>query len=143
MPCRFCLVTPDALAALHGLAFDGVDRPWTAAEFAIFLGQEQTILVTLSDGFALGRIAGLEAELLMLAVHPEERRRGVGPALVKAFEAEAVERGAGEAFLEVAVDNAAACALYRRIRYDTLGRRPAYYLRGQGSRSTRLSWGNP
>ncbi len=120
-------MTPEALAALHVLVFHAVLRPWTVAEFVTLLAQETTILATRRAGFALGRVAGPEAELLTLAVHPEARRQGVGRALVQAFEAEATARGAEKALIEVSVENAAACALYRGLGYRTVGRRPAYY----------------
>jgi [ribosomal protein S18]-alanine N-acetyltransferase len=122
-------MTPEALAALHALAFEDTPRPWSAGEFAGLLAEPSTILTTLPQGFALGRVAGPEAELLTLAVHPAARRRGVALALIEAFEAEAAARGAAEVLLEVAVTNAAARALYARRGYAQAGRRPAYYVR--------------
>lgn len=121
-------MTPDALAALHAGCFDGAPRPWTAAEFAGLIDAPETVLVgDAATGFALGRIAGPEAELLTLAVRPERRRRGIGRRLVAAFEVAAARRGAEEAFLEVAETNAAARALYAAAGYTEVGRRPGYY----------------
>jgi ribosomal-protein-alanine N-acetyltransferase len=77
-------------------------------------------------------VAG-EAELLTLAVAPPARRRGRGRALLAAFEQGARERGACEAFLEVAADNAPAVALYAGAGYSELGRRPGYYSRAAGA----------
>jgi [ribosomal protein S18]-alanine N-acetyltransferase len=122
-------MTPDALAALHAAAFTDTPRPWTAAEFHQLLGEPTTLIVVRTEGFALGRIAGPEAELLTLAVHPEARRSGHATALVVAFEAAAAARGATVALLEVAVTNAAARALYARLGYAPAGRRPGYYVR--------------
>ena len=87
------------------------------------------MLAAQPGGFALGRVAGPEAELLTLAVHPRARRRGLGRALVAAFEAEAAARGAAEVLLEVAATNHAARALYARLGYVAVGRRPGYYRR--------------
>jgi ribosomal-protein-alanine N-acetyltransferase len=123
-------MTPERLAALHALAFTDTPRPWTAAEFALLLAEPTTLLAIRPEGFALGRIAGPEAELLTLAVHPDARRRGHALALVAAFESAAADRGAEVALLEVAVTNAAARALYARLGYATAGRRPGYYVRG-------------
>ena len=121
-------MTPEALAALHARCFaEGPPRPWSAAEIAALLADPTTIPVLRPEGFALGRAAAGEAELLTLAVAPEARRRGLGTALVAAFEAEARARGAGEAFLEVAESNAGARALYARLGYLPAGRRPGYY----------------
>lgn len=122
-------MTPEALAALHALAFDEAPRPWTAAEFAAFLAEPSTLLVTGDGGFALGRVAGPEAELLTLAVAPAVRRRGLGRGLVAAFEAGAAARGAREALLEVAVTNGPARTLYAAAGYAEVGRRRGYYAR--------------
>lgn len=122
-------MTPEALAALHARAFTDAPRPWTAAEFAAFLAEPSTVFVSRPEGFALGRVAGPEAELLTLAVEPAARRRGIGAALVAAFEAESAARGASEALLEVATTNAPARALYARLGYAQAGRRAGYYRR--------------
>jgi ribosomal-protein-alanine N-acetyltransferase len=118
-------MTPEALAAVHALAFTDTPRPWTAAEFGDLLAQPTTLLATLPGGFALGRLAGPEAELLTLAVHPDARRQGLATRLIAAFEAAAAARGAEECLLEVAVTNAAARRLYGRLGYAHAGRRPA------------------
>lgn len=127
-------MTPEALAALHAAAFAGTLRPWSSAEFASLLGQPGTLLESDPAGFALGRVAGPEAELLTLAVHPAARRRGLARRLVGAFEARAAAAGAEECLLEVALDNAAACALYDRLGYREAGRRPDYYPSAAGPR---------
>jgi ribosomal-protein-alanine N-acetyltransferase len=122
-------MTPEGLAALHALAFTDAPRPWTAAEFAALMAEPSTVLAARGEGFALGRVTGPEAELLTLAVHPAARRRGIGRALVSAFEAAAAARGAVEACLEVAATNAAARSLYQGLGYSPAGRRAGYYRR--------------
>jgi ribosomal-protein-alanine N-acetyltransferase len=76
-------------------------------------------------------VAG-EAEILTLAVDPARRRRGVGLALVKAAAGMAAALGAEEMFLEVAVDNPGALALYEAAGFAPAGRRPGYYARTDG-----------
>jgi len=125
-------MAPEALAALHALAFTDTPRPWPAAAFAGLLAEPGTILVAEPQGFALGRVAGPEAELLTLAVHPSARRLGNGRRLVTGYEAEAVARGAGESLLEVAATNAAGRALYAGLGYAPVGRRPRYYHTASG-----------
>jgi [ribosomal protein S18]-alanine N-acetyltransferase len=122
-------MTPEALAALHALSFTDTPRPWSVAEFAVLLAEPTTLLAAGPGGFALGRVAGPEAELLTLAVHPAARRRGVASGLLDRFEAEAGARGAKEVLLEVAATNAAARALYGGRGYALAGRRPRYYVR--------------
>jgi ribosomal-protein-alanine N-acetyltransferase len=75
-------------------------------------------------------VAG-EAELLTIAVDPAHRRQGLGRTLVEAFLAEARQRGAETAFLEVAEDNTAARTLYTAAGFTQTGRRKGYY-RGAG-----------
>lgn len=120
-------MTPDTLAALHAAAFTEAPRPWTATEFAAFLAQPGILLSSEPGGFALGRVAGPEAELLTLAVGPAWRRRGIGRRLLAAFEAGATAAGAEEALLEVSALNAAALALYGAAGFAEVGRRRGYY----------------
>jgi len=122
-------MTPDALAELHGRAFDDMPPPWSARDFAGLLDDPAIMLVCQPAGFALGRCIGPDAELLTLAVAPEARRRGHGRALLRTFEADALARGAARIFLEVAEANPAAQALYLGHGYRVVGRRPKYYAR--------------
>ena len=80
-----------------------------------------------ASGFALGRVAGGEVELLTLAVAPEARRQGVARDLCRRFDQAAKAAGADAAFLEVAADNGAARALYLGCGWVEAGWRPRYY----------------
>jgi len=119
-------VTPAALARLHAAVFVR-PRPWSAAEFAALLAAPSTILASAPEGFALGRVAAGEAELLTLAVAARARRQGLGRRLLAACEAAAASRGARRLVLEVAADNLAARALYAAAGYGEAGRRQGYY----------------
>lgn len=121
-------MTPEALAALHARAFTS-PPPWSAAAFAAALADPACFTLTRPGALLVGRAAAGEAELLTLATDPGLRRQGLGRALLAAFEAEARARGATEAFLEVAEDNAAARALYAGAGWAQVGRRPGYYPR--------------
>ncbi len=120
-------MTPEALAAIHARCFDDTPRPWSGDEFAALLALETTLLAARVGGFALGRVAGPETELMTLAVLPEMRRQGLARTLLADFEAEARMRGAEEAFLEVAETNAVARALYGGAGYVSAGFRRDYY----------------
>jgi ribosomal-protein-alanine N-acetyltransferase len=122
----------ETLASLHALCFTDTPRPWSAAEFEGLLARTEIFLEAHDDGFAVGRIAGPEAELLTLAVHPEARRLGVGRLLLGRFEAGAARRGATETLLEVAESNTAARRLYAAAGYELAGRRPGYYRPASG-----------
>lgn len=67
------------------------------------------------------------AEILTVGVVPAARRGGLARLMLADLLAEAVRRGAREAFLEVRVDNEAARALYRREGFEEIGRRRGYY----------------
>lgn len=126
-------MTPTDLAALHARCFD-TPRPWSATEFTDLLAATGVFLETAEHGFAMGRTAGPEAELLTLAVDPTSRRAGTGRALLTAFETTAQRGGAQDALLEVASDNNPALALYNQAGYHQAGQRPAYYQRPDGTR---------
>ncbi len=82
-------------------------------------------------GFSAARMAGPESELLLLAVDPASRRRGVGRMLIDDWMAWAKEEGAEEYFLEMRADNDAV-HLYECTGFSECGRRPAYYRGGDG-----------
>ena len=120
------------MARLHGRAFAGQGRGWSADEFADLLASPLTCFCAAPHGFALSRVIADEAELLTLATDPEHRRQGVGAALLAAVEADVAARGALRHYLEVAADNIAAHALYSRAGYSQTGRRAGYYARPEG-----------
>lgn len=115
-----------ALARLHAEAFD---EPWSAAALAGLMGDPGGFALWNEGGFILIRAVAGEAEILTLAVAPAARRAGLGRALVEAAASEAGAAGAETLFLEVAVDNAAALALYRAAAFEEAGRRKGYYAR--------------
>ena len=82
-------------------------------------------------GFTLSRGAADEEELLLIAVHPGHRGKGIGGALLERFVATARARGARRLFLEMREGNRAE-SLYRRYGFESVGRRRHYYRRGSG-----------
>ncbi|MEM9871975.1 MAG: ribosomal protein S18-alanine N-acetyltransferase [Pseudomonadota bacterium] len=123
-------MTPDDMARLHAAAFD-TERPWSSDEFAALCARATTSVAHAAQGFALWRATAGEAELLTIAVHPAHQGRGLGQALMRDWMADAAHQ-ADIAFLEVAADNAAACALYAKCGFDEVARRTDYYTRAGG-----------
>lgn len=77
-------------------------------------------------GFALARAVADEAELLLLAIRPAMRRRGIGTALLRSIITDSRERGADLLHLEVRANNEAV-RLYRTEGFEKIGERRDYY----------------
>ncbi len=68
-----------------------------------------------------------EAHVSTIAVHPDWRGRRVGERLLVAMLEQALDLGAATATLEVRVSNERAQGLYRKYRFEVVGRRKHYY----------------
>lgn len=126
-----------ALADLHGLCFT-TPRPWREDEFDALLETPGIFLISHTNGFALGRIAGPEAELLTIAVHPDTQNTGFGTRLLDDFLCKAATRGAKDIFLEVAENNLPAIALYRKAGFAEVAKREQYFKQINGPALTAL-----
>lgn len=104
--CHYLLAWPD------GLSSDGVAPP---------------------AGFCLSRHGFEEEELLLFAVAPEFRGRGIGRTMLERFAREARGRGARRLLLEMRRGNPAE-GLYLRFGFVPIGMRANYYRACDGSR---------
>jgi len=91
-------------------------------------------------GFFLTRHAFDQEELLLVAVRPELRCRGIGASLLELFKNDAKSRGAERVFLEMRHNNPA-LGLYRAAGFEPLGRRPDYYRLSDGTRLDAITFG--
>ncbi|MBS0361666.1 MAG: GNAT family N-acetyltransferase [Proteobacteria bacterium] len=121
----------EAMAAVHAEAFPA---SWRWDEFEDLLdgaGIYGFLASSDRDGAPLGvilcRVAAGEMEVLTIGVAHDARRRGVAKALIAAALPAARDLGASECFLEVAVDNDPAIALYEGLGFRRAGLRKAYY----------------
>jgi ribosomal-protein-alanine N-acetyltransferase len=78
-------------------------------------------------GFGIMKYHDDEAHLLLLAVHPQSIRRGVGAGLVSWLEQTALIAGVGQVYLEARLDNADARSFYARLGYREIQTLPGYY----------------
>lgn len=91
-----------------------------------------------SVGFALVRGVLDEAELLLLAVIPDARRKGVGAALLRSVVADCATRGVVSLHLEVREGNDA-IKLYRNSGFSKVGERRDYYRGPKGQSYSALT----
>jgi tRNA threonylcarbamoyladenosine biosynthesis protein TsaB len=120
----------ERLSAIHHLAFE---KPWDKNELDGLLALPGTTALLAADkAFILYRLAADEAEILTLATVPPARQKGLASALVKSAATRLRAEGANSLFLEVATDNHAAQALYRKLGFKQAGRRRSYYERQDG-----------
>ena len=131
------------VSALHSARFP---KAWGTGEFHSLLSQDpvfgfvarQTNGKPALCGFVLARHVADEAEILTIAVQPRLGRAGLGWRLMQAAMREAHRRGGESMFLEVDAGNVAAVGLYRKLGFDTVGERKAYYTDASGAKSTAL-----
>ena len=135
----------DAVMDVMTSAFDpGFGEGWTRSQCAGILPLSGVLLMLARDeqgkvqGFSLLRTVADEAELLLLAVAPKARRRGVGGSLLDHFIAHGREKGVRRLHLEVR-DGNPAVAMYRAFGFNTEGRRPKYYSGQDGSQHDALT----
>ncbi|NLC35022.1 MAG: tRNA (adenosine(37)-N6)-threonylcarbamoyltransferase complex dimerization subunit type 1 TsaB [Alcaligenaceae bacterium] len=112
--------------------------PWTAGNFADGLKAGYGGWVAHQHGRVIGFSMTLYApdiaHLLVLAVAPDAQREGVGTALVRHCEKEALARGLPDLLLEVRPSNLQALAFYRRHGFERIAIRKDYYPAPEGAR---------
>ncbi len=123
-----------SLAAIEAAAFGAAS--WGARGVAEGLRDRlvETLVAddidTRTQGFLMWRRVGDEAEVLTLAVAPEQQRRGCARALLDAVIDALRREGVRALFLEVDAGNQAAIALYEGRSFDRIARRKRYYRSG-------------
>ena len=124
-------MTPLDMALTHAAAFTQ-GRPWSEAEFAALLDSPANFVTGDSRCFALVGVVADEAELLTIATHPQNQHQGLARDCMEKWQTEAMNRGATQAFLEVASDNTPAISLYKSTGFEQIGLRKGYYQRKTG-----------
>lgn len=126
------------LAAVVALERRAAEAPhWAEAEYAAVVGGggvdylRRCLFVADANGmvvgFAVAKIAVGVAELESVAVDAQARRGGVGRALCGAVVEWSRAQGAAAVELEVRAASEGAIALYQKLGFVTVGRRPGYY----------------
>lgn len=117
------------LAELEKLCFSD---PWSVSAFTYELKNPLSLwLVAAQQDKVLGYVGSQtvmdESDMMNIAVAAEYRRQGIGGQLVKELIGQLAERGSKSLSLEVRVSNESAIALYKKLGFQQVGRRPGYY----------------
>ena len=137
LPCNLTLSRTggDALDAVMEVIEQSFDprfgEAWTRSQCAGILPMSGVTLILAREGatpvgFSLGRHVVDEAELLLIAVAPPARGKGIALALMQRFVSDALVDGARHLHLEVREGNPAV-SLYKQQRFVIVGRRAKYY----------------
>lgn len=110
-------------------------EPWSPETFAAELAKPFARVDVARDreviGFCNYWLLADAASLLVIAIHPDHRRRGVASCLLRHFLAQASLAQCALATLEVRRGNEPAIALYRRHGFITSYVRKQYYADGE------------
>ena len=131
---KIALMQPEDLVHVIEIERKSNSHPWTERNFNDAMTSGYLSLVAREHGqvcaFAIARTLIDEAELLLIAVTPDERRQGVAALLW----IEMVQRlriaGATKIFLEVRSSNATARSFYASRGLTQIGVRKNYYPNG-------------
>jgi [ribosomal protein S18]-alanine N-acetyltransferase len=126
----------DDVAALHAQCFT---PGWSIGELADFVEHDHILTLNQHEwgqallAMCVLRIVAGEAEIITIGVAPNQRRHGIGTEMLKDVLEYCTAQGVSRVFLEVAIDNLAALALYRHAGFEQIGLRKGYYDRGATS----------
>ena len=137
----------DAIMRIMDAAFDPQwGEAWTRPQIAsaLQLANTHATLVDAAghaplDPAAIVRAAPGEEEILLIAVEPALRRRGIGARLLAILAANARLRRAEKLFLEMRENNPAR-SLYEAHGFSPIGRRRNYYSIADGARMDAITF---
>ncbi len=117
------------VAQLEALCFSD---PWNEQSIADELTNPLSCWLVAAEGERVAGYVGSqtvidETDMMNIAVHPDFRRRGIAELLVNALVKELKGKGSLRLSLEVRASNAPAQALYEKLDFVQVGRRPRYY----------------
>ena len=128
---------PADLAQVLAIERDSFRSPWSKASFEAELGKSYAGLrvARIKGGDHIGPVLGYicfwlvadELQITNLAVHPEYRHRSIGRQLLLHTLQLGHAAGARLAVLEVDRSNRAARALYEKLGFVVVHKRPCYY----------------
>lgn len=125
-----------SLSRLH--VEHGLRRRWTPARVRRQIDDPDCMVLVASlagdiAGFAIMHFGNRDAHLLLLAVQPLQRRRGIGRALLEWLEKSCRTAGIESIRLEVRAGNQPARSFYRACGFRDLARISGYYDRQEAA----------
>jgi ribosomal-protein-alanine N-acetyltransferase len=138
---RFRRLRGDDLSRVMEIENAAFAHPWSLELFRREMTHDWSTVLLATDlrageareveailGFVIYWLVHDEVHILNVAVAEEERRRGIGRALMLEAQARGRQLGAAVATLEVRRSNEPAIELYRSLGYRQVGIRPNYYV---------------
>ncbi|UZK04414.1 ribosomal protein S18-alanine N-acetyltransferase [Venatoribacter cucullus] len=117
-------------------------HPWPESVLRRYLAKSGCVQVLEQDGrvlaYAVNTLIAGEAELLMIAVDPNQQGRGYGRTLMNHLQQQLQQQGAEQWFLDVRASNEPAIGLYESLGFCQAGCRPNYYPTAHGSEDALL-----
>ncbi|MFC5489820.1 GNAT family N-acetyltransferase [Dokdonella soli] len=140
---------PRIAAMSRDLVEQGLGWRWTPSRILRVMRDRATNVAVAREGegisgFGIMQYKDDEAHLLLLAVDPMRRRKGIGSALMAWLETTALTAGTGCIYLEARARNAEARAFYGRLGYiEILTVRGLYSNSEDGIRIAKDLWSKP
>lgn len=124
-------ITPHHLPAVADLERRVFASPWSEQSLAL-LCSENAFGFAVCEGDAVIAYAGMltvldEGQITNVATHPDYRRRGFAALVLTALLEEARSRQLAFVTLEARESNEGAIALYRKLGFEVVGKRPRFY----------------
>lgn len=117
------------VAELEKLCFDD---PWSERSISSELTNPLSLWLVAVDceklcGYVGSQTVLDETDMMNVAVHPDYRRKGVAESLIRTLIKWLRKKGSRSLSLEVRASNVQAIALYRKLGFSQVGKRPNYY----------------
>ena len=129
---EYLLMTADHVSQVAQLERECFHDPWSENSIASELNNPLSLWLVALDGQQVAGYVGSqsvmgEADMMNIAVSAKYRRMGIAQELVQRLVAALREKGVCSLALEVRASNEPAKALYGKLGFEQVGRRPNYY----------------
>ena len=129
---KYCLMSNDHVTQVAALECACFSMPWSENAIRGELTNPLSLWIVAVDGETIAGYVGSqsvmgEADMMNIAVSTQYRRKGIAQELVERLVAQLREKDVYSLTLEVRASNEPAKALYSKLGFAPVGRRPNYY----------------